>query len=381
MKKALYILVVLSVLFACGKKTNFSISGQLDGGAGKTIYFNRILINNKVPVDSVKLDKDGKFEFKGRTSSPAFYLLKLSKGSFVTLLVDSAENAVIKGSYKNFTRDYKIKGSIGSEKLHDLDNRFYSAKSQVDSLQKLYNLHKNDPLFSSKVEEWEAYSNVVKTDHSNYVTSFIKRDPFSLASVYALYQKWSDNNFVVNDLQTMKTAASALYSVYPKNEQVIALYNNTLQYVKQEQNKKLNAILEENAVNTPNIILPDADGRERSLWSLHGKYVLLHFWSAKDRASRIVNPVLSEIYNKYKNRGFEIFMVSVDNDRAAWMEAIANDNLSCINVSDLKGSFQAVTNYNIQELPFNYLLDKEGNIIARNLKGPALNQTLSKILK
>jgi peroxiredoxin len=179
----------------------------------------------------------------------------------------------------------------------------------------------------------------------------------------------------------MKTAASALYSVYPKNEQVIALYNNTLQYVKQEQNKKLNAILEENAVNTPNIILPDADGRERSLWSLHGKYVLLHFWSAKDRASRIVNPVLSEIYNKYKNRGFEIFMVSVDNDRAAWMEAIANDNLSCINVSDLKGSFQAVTNYNIQELPFNYLLDKEGNIIARNLKGPALNQTLSKILK
>jgi len=381
MKKAFYLLIILSILFACGKKSNFTISGQLDGGAGKTIYFNKILISNKLPDDSVKLDKDGKFAFKGNTSSPAFYLLKLSKNSFVTLLVDSAENAYIKGSYKNFTRDYKVKGSIGSEILLDLDNRFSTAKAQVDSLRKLYSQHKNDPLFASKIEEWDAYYTVVKTDHSNYVTSFIKKNPFSLTSVYALYQKWDDNSFVVNDLQTMKTAASALFSVYPKNEQVIALYNNTLQYVKQEQNKRLTSVLQENAVNTPNIALPDADGRERTLWSLRGKYVLVHFWSAKDRASRIVNPVLSEIYNKFKNRGFEIFMVSVDNDRVAWMDAIANDNLSCINVGDMKGSFQAVTNYNIQELPFNYLLDKEGNIIARNLKGPALNQALSKIFK
>ncbi|NEW82189.1 MAG: AhpC/TSA family protein [Mariniphaga sp.] len=381
MKKAFYLLIVLSILFACGKKSNFTISGQLDGGAGQTIYFNKILISNKLPDDSIKLDKDGKFSFKGITSSPAFYLLKLSKNSFVTLLVDSAENAYIQGSYKNFTRDYKVKGSIGSEILLDLDNRFSSAKAQVDSLRKLYSLHKDDPLFASKIEEWNAYYTVVKTDHSNYVTSFIKKNPFSLTSVYALYQKWDDNSFVVNDLQTMKTAASALFSVYPKNEQVIALYNNTLQYVKQEQNKRLTSVLQENAVNTTNIALPDADGRERTLWSLRGKYVLVHFWSAKDRASRIVNPVLSEIYNKFKNRGFEIFMVSVDNDRVAWMDAIANDNLSCINVGDMKGSFQAVTNYNIQELPFNYLLDKEGNIIARNLKGPALNQALSNIFK
>lgn len=381
MKKGFYFLIVLSLMFACGKKTNFTISGQLDGGAGKTIYFSKILISNELPDDSVKLDKDGKFEFKGSTSSPAFYLLKLSKSSFVTLLVDSAENAYIKGSYKNFTRDYKIKGSVGSEILLDLDNQFSAAKSKIDSLRKLYDVHKNNPLFSSKIEEWDAYYTVVKTDHSSYVTKFVKKNPFSLASVYALYQKWDDNSFVVNDLQTMKTAASALYSVYPKNEQVIALYNNTLQFVKEEQNKKLTSVLQENAVNTPNIILPDADGREKSLWSLHGKYVLVHFWSATDRASRIVNPVLSEIYDKFKNREFEIFMVSVDNDRAAWMEAIANDNLSCINVGDMKGSYQAVTNYNIQELPFNYLLDTEGNIIARNLKGPALNQALSKIFK
>ena len=157
--------------------------------------------------------------------------------------------------------------------------------------------------------------------------------------------------------------------------------NNTLQYIKEENNRRLNEALKNSSVNSPNIVLPDADGRIRELWSLRGKIVLLHFWSARDRASRIVNPVLSELYSKFKNKGFEIFMVSVDTDRSAWMEAITDDNLSCINVGDMKGSYQAVTNFNVQELPFNYLLDKEGNIIGRNLKGPMLNQTLSKILK
>jgi cytochrome oxidase Cu insertion factor (SCO1/SenC/PrrC family) len=381
MKEALYLMILLIVLSSCGRKTNFTISGQLNGGAGKTIYLNRLLINNQPLTDSAKLDSEGKFAFKGRTSSPAFYLLKLSNSSFVTLLVDSAETAIIRGSYKNFTRDYKVTGSSGSEVLRDLDNRFFKAKAELDSLQKLYDLHKNYLLYTSKTAEWIARYNGITVDHSNYVTAFVKRNPFSLASVYALYQKWDEKNFVINDLQTMKTAASALFSVYPKNEQVIALYNNTLEYIKEEKNKKLNAMLKTNAVNSPNIKLPDADGHQRDLWSLHGKYVLLHFWSAKDRASRIVNPVLSEIYQKFKSRGFEIFMVSVDNDRVAWMEAIATDNLTCINVGDMKGSYQAAANYNVQELPFNYLLDKEGVIIGRNLKGPALHQALSQIFK
>ncbi len=381
MKKTFYVLITLSVMFACGKKTNFTISGQLDGGAGKTVYFDRLLLSSKQPSDSVKLDKEGKFKFKGNTSSPTFYSLKLSQNSYVTMLIDSAENVNVTGSYKNFTRDYKVSESIGSSVLRELDNRFYTAKTQIDSLQKLTNRYVNDPLYTSQIGQWKGRSNDIKSDHSIYVTALVKKNPFSLASVYALYQKWDENSYVVNDLQTMKTAASALFSVYPKNEQVIALYNNTLQLVNNEKSKQLSAVLKQNAVNSPNIILPDADGRERSLWSLHGKYVLLHFWSAKDRASLIVNPVLSELYNKFKNKGFEIFMVSVDDDRIAWREAIANDNLNCINVGDMKGSYQAVTNYNVQELPFNYLLDKEGNIIARNLKGPALDQTLSKIFK
>jgi peroxiredoxin len=381
MKKGFYFFLVPFLLFSCGKKTNFSISGQIDGGAGKSVYFSKLLVNSQQSLDSAKLDRDGTFKFKGRTPSPSFYLLKVSANNFVTLLIDSTENITISGNYNGFSGNYRVKGSVGSEMLQDLNFRFMTAKMQLDSLQKIFNSHKNDPSYTSKLAQLAAERNGIMTDHSNYVTAFVKKNPFSLASIYALYQKWDDTDYVINDLQTMKIAASALFSVYPKNEQVIALYQNTLEIVKNESSKKLKNIVKENAVNSPNIILPDADGKSRNLWSLHGKYVLLHFWSAKDAASRTLNPVLSEIYNKYKKRGFEIFMVSVDTDRAAWMEAIEDDNLACINVGDMKGCFQAVTNYNVRELPSNYLLDKEGSIIAKNLKGPAINQVLSQILK
>ena len=381
MKKAIYFFFVPFFLFSCGKKTNFTISGQIEGGAGKMIYLNKLLTNSQTPLDSAKLDKEGKFRFTGRTSSPTFYLLKVSSNNFITLLIDSTENCIITGSYKGFANNYRIKGSVGSEILEDLNSRFKTANMQMDSLQRIMSSHKYDLLFVSKLKELQARYNGIMTDHSNYITGFIKKNPFSMACVYALYQKWDENHFVINDLQTMKVAASALYSVYPGNEQVAALYLNTLEIVKQESLKKLNNVINENAVNSPNIILPDVDGKEKELWSFHGKYVLLNFWSAKDPASRTLNPVLSEIYHKYNRRGFEIFMVSVDTNRAAWMEAIEDDNLTCINVSDMKGCFQAVTNYNIKELPYNYLLDKEGRILAKNLKGPAIDQVLSQIFK
>ena len=201
-----------------------------------------------------------------------------------------------------------------------------------------------------------------------------------MASVYALYQKWGENDYVANDFQAMKTAASALYAVYPKSDQVKALYNNALNILKEQKNAKFNNLLSQSAVSSPNIKLPDISGIDRDLWSLHGKCVLLQFWSAKDRTSRIQNQVLVELYAKYKHKGFEIFMVSVDDDQAAWKTAVAEDQMTWINVGDMKGSVSALISYNIHEIPSNYLLDKQGNIAAKNLNGPELNAALSKIL-
>ena len=274
-----------------------------------------------------------------------------------------------------------MEGSVGSEHMRELNFRFLTAKKQLDSIQTLYKKIQNDPVQSAKAKELEISYNNIKNSHSGFVTSFVKNNPFSLASVYALYQQWTEGDYVIKDLQVMKIAASALFSVYPSNEQVIALYQNTTEIVRAETNRKIVSALKEKAVNSPNIVLPDADGKTKELWSLHGKYVLVHFWSAKDPSSPIINPVLSEAFHKYNKKGFEIFMVSIDTDREAWMDAIQEYNLNCINVGDMKGSGQAVANYNITSVPTNYLLDTNGEIIAKNLKGPALDQALRQIFK
>ncbi|MCK9638736.1 MAG: AhpC/TSA family protein [Prolixibacteraceae bacterium] len=380
MNKTLALLAIVILMVSCGKKNNFTISGKIDGGAGKSIYLNHLTLTALIPVDSVKLDKAGEFKMKGRVSEPTYFLLKLSDGNFATLLVDSAENLTITGSFKQFASDYTVKGSDNSSKVRDLTLKFAAAKSKTDSLQKLYQKHQNDPLFTSDLTKWNSEYAKQVNDYTIYLNDFVKRNPFSMASVYGLYQKWSENNYVANDFQAMKTAASALYAVYPKNDQVKALYNNALTIIREQKNARLNDLMSQSAVNSPNIKLPDVSGITRDLWSLHGKNVLLHFWSAKDKTCRIQNQVLVELYAKYKSRGFEIFMVSVDDDKAAWSAAIAEDHLTWINVGDMKGSISALMNYNIHSVPANYLLDKEGKIVAKNLQGPELNSALAKIL-
>jgi peroxiredoxin len=380
MDRILALLMIVLLVSACGKKSNFTISGKIEGGAGKKIYLNHLLTTSQQPVDSVKLDQSGTFKIKGKVSVPTFFLMKVSNTNFATLLVDSAENLTITGSYKNFANDYKVQGSDNSSKVRDLTFGFATVKAKTDSIQQLYQKHMNDTGYKTDLERWEKEYTKMVSDYTTHVNEFIGKNPFSMASVYALYQKWDANNYVANDFQAMKSAASALYAIYPKNEQVKALYNHTLSILKEQKNAKLNKLISENGMNSPDIKLPDVSGIDRSLTSLRGKTVLLHFWSAKDRTSRIQNQMLVELYAKFKHRGFEIYMVSVDDDHAAWTAAIAEDQLTWINVGDMKGSSSALSNYNVRTIPANYLLDKEGKIIGKNMVGPELNATLSKIL-
>jgi peroxiredoxin len=380
MNRILALLMIILLVSACGKKSNFTISGKIEGGAGKKIHLNYLLTSSQKPVDSVKLDQSGIFKIKGKVSVPTFFLLKISDLNFATLLVDSAENLTLTGSYKNFSTDYTVQGSDNSSKVRDLTFLFAVAKAKADSIQQLYQKHMNDAGYKTDLERWEKEYIKIVNDYTTYLNDFIKKNPFSMSSVYALYQKWDANNYVANDFQAMKTAASALKAVYPKNEQVKALYNHTLSLLKEQKTAKMNQLLSQNAINSPDIKLPDVSGIDRTLSSLRGKTVLVHFWSAKDRTSRIQNKVLVELYTIFKHRGFEIYMVSVDDDRAAWTAAIAEDQLTWINVGDMKGSNSALINYNVRTIPANYLLDKEGKIIGKNLMGPQLNTTLSKIL-
>ncbi|MEL7533743.1 MAG: TlpA disulfide reductase family protein [Bacteroidota bacterium] len=131
----------------------------------------------------------------------------------------------------------------------------------------------------------------------------------------------------------------------------------------------------------PEIELPNPDGKVIRLSDLKGKYVLLDFWASWCRPCRAENPNVVRVYDEYKNKGFEILGISLDRTRDAWIKAIADDGLNWKHVSDLQfWNSVAAKDYSVGSIPATFLLDKEGKIIAKNLRGPSLEAKLAEVL-
>jgi len=375
-----FLLAALILAGGCRKENQFTIQGKITHAGGDTIFLEELLVSTVKPVAKAQIKENGEFKLEGTTTIPTFYLLKLANHNFITLLVDSVDEIYIEADAANFSKEYNIKGSVGSVQVKELTENLNRTVYKLDSLQSLNSLSQGNPEYEQLKARWnEEYTKIID-EQNKYSVDFVLKNPFSMASVYALYQKYKDGSYVIKDLQTMRTAASALNAIYPNSAMVKALYENTLQYLREQKAAELKQLVAEKGINSPDIELPDVNNHKITLSSLRGKVVLLHFWAAEDAGSRLLNPLLAEAYEKYHSKGFEIYQVNVGSSRSEWIDAIDTDGLKWINVGDLEGSASAVMSYNVQSVPFNYLLDKEGVILAKNLTGPALDKTLSKIL-
>jgi thiol-disulfide isomerase/thioredoxin len=381
-KKIVFIVLAGLIFFSSCKKSNqFTISGRISHAEGDTIYLEELLVSTTKPVAKSIIDEKGEFEFQGTATIPTFYLLKLSDNKFVTLLVDSVDNVFVEADIANFGKEYIVQGSLGSIQIKELTENLNRTEHKLDSLRQLNNLYKANPEYENLKEKWNQEYAALIEEQSRFSTNFVLNNPFSMASVYALYQKYKDQSYVIRDLQTMRTAASALNAIYPNSNLVKALYENTLQYLRDQKTAQMKQFIEQEGVNSPDIELPNPGGKEIALSSLRGKVVLLHFWAAEDQGSRLLNSLLVDAYKKYKSKGLEIYQVNIGTNRSEWLDAIDKDKMSWINVGDLEGSTKARLNYNIQNIPYNYLLDKEGKIVAKNLTGINLDKALAQILK
>lgn len=376
--KLFWIILAITVLASC-KKDNFTIEGRITNSPASMIYLEKLNISGTLPFDSSKIDNNGRFKLSGSVSYPTFFLLSINDQKFITLLIDSTEQVSFSADFLNFSKDYKVEGSIGSQKVKELNDVLSNTNNKIDSLQSLFALYPNSRDYQQNREKWIAEIDSYYIAQQQFSKKFVSENPFSLASVLAIYQKFNDGNYVMQDLQTLKMAASALHSMFPNSVHAQTLYNDTEKLVQDIRTQEVRQLIEQYGANTPEIVLPDFNNKEVALTSFRGKYVLIQFWSANDRTSRILNEVLAENYKQFKSKGFEIYQVSVDTDRDAWLTAIEDDQLNWTNVGDMKGSNAAVNSYNITRIPYNYLIDKEGNIIAKDLRGPAIQNTLNKI--
>jgi peroxiredoxin len=384
MKKLLFALPLL-LLFACNQGPTVKIKGSIKKGDGITLYLDKLHVASAETIDSVKLDKDGEFRFKTKTTEPGFYLLRLSNGKLITLLANPEEEIEVNSISTHMSRAYIVSGSTGSALVKALNDKLKETKDSIAVIRKQLEEKKSDLNYSSISQNLLAKYIEVIQDQREFSMNFIMKNATSLSSYLALYQKIDKNIYTLNendDIKFVKIVASSMRALYPEQEYTKAVLANLTAMQKNLASLKLKNLIKEQGANYPNITLTDTKGKEVKLNSLHGKLIVLSFWASQDAVSRKQNSTLKKIYSKYKNKGLAIYQVSVDTDEKLWKAAIEKDGLKWTNVCDLKnGSSLALSNFNVKQIPANYVISKTGNFVGKNLYGLALEEKVAEYIK
>ena len=363
---------VLGMANACQNAAaadGYEISGQLKNApAGTVLHLSELNSNQFVEKTTAKTDAAGKFSLKGATVAPGIYQLKVDDANQVLLLLDNKTHVEVNGDAKSLANSYSVKGSKEAEVLRQLTQAMEGSKGQLEEIGKRYNAAgqagKTDEM---KVIEKEYYA--IQGRNTAKVKSLIRRNATSVVGGFA---------------------AGAF--INPEEEFMFA---DSVAAIQRKANpnspftKELTARLEPmrataQGAMAPEINLAQPDGSKLALSSLRGKYVLIDFWASWCGPCRQENPNVVKAYNQFKDKGkgFTIYSVSLDQEKGKWEKAIAADGLTWHHVSDLAG-WQSVAGaaYGVKAIPQSFLVDPQGKIIAKNLRGEALAAKLAEVLK
>jgi peroxiredoxin len=377
------LLVPLIFLFACSGKDNIRIHGNFPRSENEVIYLDEMSINASITLDSAKVKKGGTFRFKLKADEPSFYQLKITPNNFITLMMEPGETVHVESDRNFLPSGYSITGSEGSELIKMLDDHLLQTQKTLDSIVLEYRSNMDKAGFDTLEAQLNNEYNAAIRKQRRFTISFILEHICSLASIKALYQQYDSVTYVLydmKDLQYLKIVADSLQVHYPDSKHTRALLANLESEMARFNAQRINELISSTEPTGIDLSLPDVEGDTIALSSLRGQYVLLSFWASWDEASIRQNTEFKRLYDQYHSRGFEIYQVSFDNDKEAWMRAIRFDELRWINVSDLNYPNSPVINrFNIQRLPANFLLDREGDIIGKDFTGRTLKIKLTQL--
>jgi peroxiredoxin len=384
MKKMKSLILIVLVLMGCNAQKRFDLQGTLENGQGRTLYLDELEASTLTTIDSLIVSDDGSFQFTHELTVPKFFLLRGSRDNFITLLIQPGEKVTIDANMDNLSESYTIKGSPDSKLIQEYNSYLQQNIDKLRELNQIYNDSLQSPNIQSIITDLDEQSNRILEDQKEYTIGYITANNNSLVSLLALYQQITPRNYVLDpmeDISYFEMVDSVLYALYPESGPVQALHAQIIELNQRiEANREMELLLGMGSV-PPEIALPNPEGDTITLYSTKGNIVLLDFWAAWCNPCRVENPNLVKHYNKYHSKGFEIFQVSLDRERDNWLEAIESDGLEqWIHVSDLNyWNSIVVSLYHLQQIPTNFLLDREGKIIARDLRGENLGEKLSEI--
>nr|WP_278498664.1 TlpA disulfide reductase family protein [Alistipes onderdonkii] len=378
-KQTLFVSLTTAVMLCACQSSKVKISVLYVSKKKKYVYQEQVLPLPQSVIDSAVLDKDGnyRFELKGVAKTPSLYNI-IYNGERIPLFLAGGEKLSL-NSVGSVVRNYTVEGSKESELLRQFYQAFVSGAQRLDNIASQFakaTLSEEDR--QALVKEYTAEYYRIRREQLR----FIIENKASLAAVYALYQRLPGDTYLFNgdsDVVYYRTVAEAIEQTYPESPYLQSLMG---EIARMDARISLSSQITE--AGYPDLELSDIYGKKVRLSSLAGKVVLLDFWSAELGNSNTLNAELKEVYKKYADApvAFEVYQVAIDTSKPLWISAVQEQQLPWVSVSDLRGrASSSLGLYNVQKLPANFLIDKEGNIVGKDIYGKSLEQKLDELTR
>ncbi|MBL7700027.1 MAG: AhpC/TSA family protein [Chitinophagaceae bacterium] len=358
----IFLTLILFVPFALSAQKKFVISGNLQGlPEGSSVSLSNANDPNDTLAHSV-VKAGGAFELQGSVAEPNLFQLNLDGVQKKSVLFIGNDKVSVNGDVAAI-QDLAVRGSGVHDDFEEFKKTFNPLFQELTSMNQRISrspsLQQNDSVMKAYQEQVETIQSEVDKYVASHQTSPVA--PFVV--------------LVTGEMQQDVSIVERRYHQLDKKVQD-GFYGKIVK--QQIENQKVGSIGSQAVEFTQ----ADPEGKQVSLSSFRGKYVLVDFWASWCRPCREENPNVVKAFNKYKDKNFTVLGVSLDQSRAPWLKAIRTDNLDWTQVSDLKGwNNEAAGKYNIQSIPQNFLIDPQGKIIAKNLRGPELHTRLEELLK
>jgi thiol-disulfide isomerase/thioredoxin len=385
-KRAAWVIILTFLLYSsCRDTTNIRIHGSYPAGTGENLYVERLNIAETQLIDSVKIKKNGSFRFSLKLDHPELILIRNTRDQYINLLAFPDDEIRLEIPGQSFRTGYTVEGSDESEKIRQLVGAVNRTKIRLDSISEALNALEDQE--GAEAENLIASYQKIFDEQKRNNIRFVVENLGSLSSVYALYQRVADDIYIFNDLkdlQYFKIVADSVKVKYPGSTLSSSLTADVEQRMREYNNLLALSELSRHNISEAGMIdlnIENSEAKEIRLGSLVGKVVLLNFWASWNDDSRKANHRLKTIYDQYHSKGFEIYSVSLDSDRSKWKKTIYFEEYPWIDVCELTYPYSYATSvYNVTSLPSNFLIDREGNIVARNIAGNALATHLDNLL-
>ncbi len=366
LSKAAYALLVVTAMAACSEK-KFHVTGKIAQAKDSVLYFENMSLDGPQIVDSVKLDGDGGFSFDGvAPDAPEFYRLRIA-GQIINVAIDSTETVNVNAAYPSMATQYTIEGSENNLKIKELTLRQMALQAQAQAIV-------NNPQLGINAVE-DSIFKMIDTYKDDIKKNFIYKEPMKSYAYFALFQGIVVGNSYLmvfdprqnpDDVKAFAAIATSWDTYYPGSLRGENLHNIALQNMKDQrivQNQEQSIEIDADKVSMANLIdiaLTDNKGNVRRLTDLAGKVVLLdfHLFSGKGSTQRIM--MLRELYNKYHDRGLEIYQVSLDEDEHFWKTQTAALPWICVRDNGTRTQAYLAT---VKSIPCDFIINRENTVI------------------